>query len=52
MVVENISLNSLKSLPKRIALPDAPAPTSKELEKNYYINVDDITKEVKKILLT
>ncbi len=51
-VVENISLNSLKSLPKRIALPDAPAPTSKELEKNYYINVDDITKEVKKILLT
>lgn len=50
-VVENISLNSLKSLPKRIALPDAPAPTSKELEKNYYINVDDITKEVKKILL-
>lgn len=34
--VEQLSPSMLKSSPKRIALPDAPAPTSKALEDIYY----------------
>ena len=49
-VVENISNDCLASRPKRLALPDAPAPTSRVLEKDYYIYPEDIVKEVKKVL--
>jgi pyruvate/2-oxoglutarate/acetoin dehydrogenase E1 component len=31
-------------------LPDAPAPTSRVLEKAYYTSTDDVVKAVKKIL--
>ena len=49
-VIENISINLLDSLPKRITLPDAPAPTSRVLESNYYFTEEDITLFVKKLL--
>ena len=48
-VVENISNDCLASRPKRLALPDAPAPTSRVLEKDYYIYPEDIVKEVKSL---
>lgn len=51
-VVENISIKCLSSMPKRIALPDAPAPTSRFLEDDYYFNSEKIVLEVKKILNT
>lgn len=41
-VVEELSLDNLKASPQRITLPDAPAPTSRELEKIYYPNLDKI----------
>jgi pyruvate/2-oxoglutarate/acetoin dehydrogenase E1 component len=34
----------------RLALPDAPAPTSRFLEKAYYLSVDDVSNAVQKIL--
>lgn len=36
-VCERLSPSQLKSAPRRITLPDAPAPTSKPLEEAYYI---------------
>lgn len=41
-VVEKIPVNVLKSPPARIALPDAPAPSSRVLEKEYYTTVSDV----------
>jgi pyruvate/2-oxoglutarate/acetoin dehydrogenase E1 component len=41
-IVENLDLNHFKSSPQRITLPDAPAPTSRELEKIYYPDVHKI----------
>ena len=49
-VVENLDINVLKRKPVRIALPDAPAPTSRILEKEYYTSVNDIIDNVVKIL--
>ncbi len=49
-VVENISNDCLLSRPKRLALPDAPAPTSRVLEKDYYIYPKDIVEEAKNVL--
>jgi pyruvate/2-oxoglutarate/acetoin dehydrogenase E1 component len=49
-VVENISTDCLMNPPKRIALPDAPAPTSRVLEKNYYLYKEDVANAVKSIL--
>ena len=49
-IMEHIPLNSLISPPKRIALPDAPAPTSKVLEKTYYTSVTDIVNQSKNII--
>jgi pyruvate dehydrogenase E1 component beta subunit len=46
-VVENIEANCLKSPPVRIALPDAPAPTARVLEKEYYTSVEDIITAIK-----
>lgn len=49
-VVENISINCLENPPMRLALPDAPAPTARKLEDDYYIKTIDIVNKVKKIL--
>ena len=48
-VVENIEVNCLTGPPVRIALPDAPAPTARILEKEYYTSVEDIIFVVKKL---
>ena len=48
--IEHIPLNTLLSPPKRIALPDAPAPTSKVLEKTYYTSVYEIVEKTKNII--
>lgn len=45
-VVERLPVDSLSNPPSRIALPDAPAPTSRFLEKDYYISSDDIVERV------
>ena len=49
-MIENIPNDCLLNNPKRLALPDAPAPTSRVLEKEYYIYPEDIALEVKKVL--
>ena len=46
-VVENLDVNCLKSPPTRIGLPDAPAPTSRVLEKEYYTSEEDIISATK-----
>ena len=48
-VVENLDVDCLTSPPARIALPDAPAPTSRVLEKEYYTSEEDIIMIVKKL---
>jgi len=50
-VVESIEPINLKIAPKRITLPNAPAPTSHTLEKIYYPNVDQIVKAARSLLL-
>jgi pyruvate dehydrogenase E1 component beta subunit len=50
-VMERIPVNCLKKPPVRIALPDAPAPTSRVLEKEYYTTTDDVVNAVKNILI-
>lgn len=49
-VLERIDIRDLKKSPVRITLPDAPAPTSKVLEQNYYIKESDVVKSVKSII--
>jgi pyruvate dehydrogenase E1 component beta subunit len=49
-VIERLPVACLKNPPKRVALPDAPAPTSRVLEKDYYIYPDDIVSAVKTVL--
>ena len=49
-VVENLPMNCLKKNPRRLALPDAPAPTSRVLEKDYYLSVSDVVDSAKSIL--
>lgn len=41
-VLEKIDITLLKKSPKRITLPNSPAPTSKVLEQQYYIKEADI----------
>ncbi len=41
-VLEKIDISVLKNSPKRITLPNSPAPTSKVLEQQYYIKTSDI----------
>ena len=48
-VVENLDVDCLTSPPARIALPDAPAPTSRVLEKEYYTSEEDIIMIIKKL---
>jgi pyruvate dehydrogenase E1 component beta subunit len=49
-VIERLPVSCLKNPPMRIALPDAPAPTSRVLEKDYYLCSNDVVKGVKRIL--
>lgn len=49
-VVEKMDLKKLKVSPIRITLPDAPAPTSKVLEENYYITEFDIYTKIQKLI--
>ena len=49
-VVEQLPVDCLKKPPVRIALPDAPAPTSRVLEKAYYTTIDDVVNTVTNIL--
>jgi acetoin:2,6-dichlorophenolindophenol oxidoreductase subunit beta len=49
-VVEQLPVNCLNNPPVRIALPDAPAPTSRVLEKAYYTKAEDLIEATKKIL--
>lgn len=41
-VVECLSPGELRAAPRRVTLPDAPAPTSRVLEKIYYPDVDRV----------
>ncbi len=45
-VIEDLPIDCLVKPPIRIALPNAPAPTSRMLEKDYYISTVDIVKRV------
>ncbi|MEK9569895.1 MAG: transketolase C-terminal domain-containing protein [Paracoccaceae bacterium] len=49
-VVENLSPEVLKASPARLALPDAPAPTSIKLEKQYYLTPEKVVTSVRNIL--
>jgi len=41
--VEQLPPTALKAAPRRLTLPDAPAPTSKPLENAYYFHAADVT---------
>ena len=45
---ENINPNSLKDRPLNISLKEAPAPATKHLEDNYYIDVNEIIEKLEK----
>jgi len=49
-VVEGLPIECLEKPPIRVALPDAPAPTSRVLEKAYYFSSNDIVKATRKLL--
>ena len=49
-VVEQLPPNALKTAPRRLTLPDAPAPTSKPLENAYYFQASDVTAMAMKII--
>jgi len=49
-VAERMPLSGFKAAPRRLTLPDAPAPTSKPLEQAYYFKSSDITAAVLQIL--
>lgn len=49
-VVEKLPLENLNNNPVRLALPNAPAPTSRELEKNYYLSKEDIISAAKNLI--
>lgn len=48
--VEQGAPSSWKAAPARLALPDAPAPTSKPLEQAYYFHAADVTAAALKVL--
>jgi len=48
---EAINPNALIKPPKRLTLPDAPAPTSHVLEREYYVKVSDVVEAVKSLLV-
>ena len=46
-VSEKLDPGIFKTAPKRMTLPDAPAPTSKVLEKDYFLSLKEITQFAK-----
>jgi len=48
-VSETLPPAGWRAAPRRLTLPDAPAPTSKPLEQRYYTSVDDIMRTAKAI---
>jgi len=48
-IVERLPVGLLSSSPARIALPDAPAPTSRVLEKAYYTSVEEVVNAAKRM---
>jgi acetoin:2,6-dichlorophenolindophenol oxidoreductase subunit beta len=51
-VVERLPTQALRAAPKRITLPDAPAPTSRALERLYYTQPSDIAAAVQALMST
>ena len=49
-VSEQLAPSSLKSAPKRVTLPPAPAPASSVLEEIYYTKTSDVVEAVKAVL--
>lgn len=49
-LVERLPVDCLKTQPTRISLPDAPAPTSRFLEADYYIGVEDIVSMAQRMI--
>jgi len=49
-VMEQLPVDCLNNPPVRIALPDAPAPSSRLLERDYYTTTDDLVQAIKRIL--
>ncbi|HTY46049.1 MAG TPA: transketolase C-terminal domain-containing protein [Methanomassiliicoccales archaeon] len=47
---ESAAVGSLAAPMKRITLPDSPAPASRALERYYFKNSEDITREVRKVV--
>lgn len=50
IVAETLPSNAWKRPPVRVTLPDAPAPTSRVLQKIYYPDADMVVKAAKKLL--
>lgn len=50
-VVFEEAFEFMKGAPKRVTLPDIPAPAARTLEKGYYPRVEDIVEAVKKVLV-
>ena len=48
--IERIPVDCLLKPPRKLALPDAPAPTSRVLEKLYYTSVKDVVSQAIEIL--
>lgn len=49
-VSERLSVDVFKKPPVRLALPDAPAPTSRVLEKAYYTTVNDVVDASRRLI--
>lgn len=50
-VVESLPPRALRASPLRLTLPDAPAPTSRPLERTYYTTDDRIVQAVSRLML-
>ncbi|MBV6493634.1 MAG: Acetoin:2,6-dichlorophenolindophenol oxidoreductase subunit beta [Turneriella sp.] len=50
-VIAESSMDKLKTSPKRLALPDAPAPAARSLEQVYYLHKDHIKSVVKEMVI-
>ena len=51
-IIAEDDIRKLKSPIKRMTLPDIPAPASRSLEKNYYVNCSNITDVILKLVET
>lgn len=50
-VCEQVPVSKLKANPVRLTLPDAPAPTSKALEQDYYLRAEHVLNAVTKLFI-